>query len=249
MRKAIEHLGESSINKYGTPMKIVEYINNRNIVVEFQDAHRYITHTNYQAFQKGEVKNVYDRTVHGIGYIGEGKYSHKTHPHRYNVWSHMLGRCYNDKIISNNPAYNDCFVSEDWYCFQNFAEWYEYNYYEVPGEKMELDKDILFKGNRTYSAETCMFVPQYINTLIVKNDLDRGELPIGCNYNHGRIYATCTTRNEKVTIGSFNDIDDAFNAYKEFKERYIKKIADEYFNYIPTSLYEALYNWVVDIND
>ena len=249
MRKAIEHEGELSINKHGTVMEIIEYINNRNVLVEFQDNYKYITRTNYQAFKKGEVKNVYDKTVYNIGYIGEGNYSHKSHPRIYNIWRHMLGRCYDDVVLSSNPTYYDCYTADEWHCFQNFAKWYDDNYYEIPGESMELDKDILCKGNRIYSPDTCVFVPQYINTLIVKNDADRGELPIGCYYHCGSIYASCSIRNDSVFLGVYDDINEAFNVYKEFKEDYIKKVADEYRDYIPTNLYEAMYNWVVEIND
>lgn len=249
MRKAVEHLGEINVNKHGTTMKIIKYTNNRDVTVEFQDEFKYVTRTNYQAFTKGEVKNVYDKTVYGVGYIGEGVYSHKNHPHSYNIWRHMLGRCYNENILLMNPTYTDCFVSVEWHCFQNFAKWYDENYYEIPGECMELDKDILFKGNREYSSTTCVFVPQYINTLIVKNDSDRGELPIGCSYYEGHIYASCTTRNKKVFLGSYDNIEEAFNVYKEFKEKYIKRIADEYVDFIPSKLYNALYNYTIEIND
>jgi hypothetical protein len=47
---------------------------------------------------------------------------------------------------------------------------------------MALDKDILYKGNKIYSPDTCVFVPQEINALFVKNDANRGDLPIGVFY-------------------------------------------------------------------
>ena len=40
-----------------------------------------------------------------------------------------------------------------------------------------------------------------------------------------------------------------FSIYKQFKEKYIKQIADEYKELIPQKLYEALYKWEVEIND
>ena len=72
-------------------------------------------------------------------------------------------------------------MTDEWLNFQNFAEWYEKNYYEIPGEIMCLDKDILIKRNKTYSPETCVFVSNRINNLFVKNDYNRGEYPIGVN--------------------------------------------------------------------
>ena len=52
------------------------------------------------------------------------------------------------------------------------------NYYEINDEVMCLDKDILFKNNKIYSNNTCIFVPQFINTLFCKRQNDRGEYQI-----------------------------------------------------------------------
>ena len=40
-----------------------------------------------------------------------------------------------------------------------------------------------------------------------------------------------------------------FYKYKEFKEDYIKKVAEEYKDVIPQNLYNAMYNYVVEITD
>ena len=50
-------------------------------------------------------------------------------------------------------------------------------------------------------------------------------------------------------LGCYETIEKAFQAYKQFKEQYIKEIADEYKDKIPKELYEAMYNWVVEWND
>ena len=47
----------------------------------------------------------------------------------------------------------------------------------------------------------------------------------------------------------FNTPQEAFQAYKKFKENYIKQVADEYKEYIPQKLYEAMYNYEVEIGD
>ena len=41
----------------------------------------------------------------------------------------------------------------------------------------------------------------------------------------------------------------AFTIYKNFKENYIKQVADEYKDLIPKELYDAMYKWEVEIND
>ena len=72
--KFIDRIGEENYNAYGTLMKIVEYKSAKNIIVEFQDEYKTKVHTSYQCFKKGGVKNLYDRSVYGVGYIGVGKY-------------------------------------------------------------------------------------------------------------------------------------------------------------------------------
>ena len=88
----------------------------------------------------------------------------------YQCWSNMLKRCYNKNVHNKQPTYKDCSVCNEWLCYANFEKWYDENYYEIEGERTELDKDILFKGNKVYSPITCIFVPQRINTLFTKSN-------------------------------------------------------------------------------
>ena len=50
-------------------------------------------------------------------------------------------------------------------------------------------------------------------------------------------------------LGTFDDVETAFDTYKQFKELTIKQVADEYKNKIPQRLYDALYNYKVEITD
>ena len=120
---------------------------------------------------------------------------------------------------------------------------------------MDLDKDILVKGNKIYSPETCMFVPQNINKLFTKSNKIRGKYPIGVyfNKNANKFKAQCRIfyngKTQQESLGLYNTIEDAFNAYKQFKEANIKQMADEYKGKIPDKLYEAMYDYKVEITD
>ena len=120
---------------------------------------------------------------------------------------------------------------------------------------MALDKDILVKGNKIYSPETCVFVPQNINTLFTKRNKVRGEYPIGVSFykNTNKYLAQCNIlingKSQYKKLGYYNNIEDAFNAYKESKEANIKQVADYYKDNIPNKLYEAMYNYEVEITD
>ena len=126
-------------------------------------------------------------------------------------------------------------------------------YIEVDGKKMNLDKDILFKGNKIYSSETCVFVPQSINMLFVKRDSKRGNLPIGVGFNHlnsDKYIARSKDINGKLKhIGSFNSIDEAFKASKIYREGVIKSIAESHKGIIPDRLYYALIDYRIEKND
>lgn len=156
-------------------------------------------HVLYNNFKKGNIKCPYERRYYGIGYLGEGKYDineNGKHTKCYNTWHDMFRRCYDEKCHEKRPTYKDCEVDEEWHNFQNFAKWYYENYYEIEGEKMQLDKDILHKGNKIYSPETCIFVPQTINLLFTKSDKTRGNNPMGVfDCENGKYRADCSVYN------------------------------------------------------
>ena len=121
---------------------------------------------------------------------------------------------------------------------------------------MELDKDILIKGNKIYSPETCIFVPQTINSLFVKRDNKRGESVIGTSpRKNGKYVVHCNLINPETGeskceyLGVYDTQEKAFQVYKYYKEKNIKEVADYYFGRIPDKLYNAMYNYEVEIND
>ena len=145
-------------------------------------------------------------------------------------------------------------VCDKWLNFQNFAEWFYKNYYEIDNEAMCLDKDILHKGNKIYGPETCIYCPKSINGLFVKCDSIRGECPIGVNKlpnGRFRAYHHIYINNKRIIkhLGVFDTPEEAFNIYKQAKEKYIKQVADSYKYKIPKKLYDAMYNWKVEITD
>jgi hypothetical protein len=246
-----ERLGNTNKNKFGSIMKIVEYKGTDDIWVQFENGNK--VHTTWKAFCKGDVKNVYDKSVYGTGYIGEGGYKTKInskHTVQYSIWHGMLKRCYYEKDLMRNPTYRECSITEEWLNFQNFAKWYDENYYEIDGSKMELDKDILVKGNKVYSPETCLFVPKNINMLFIKGNAKRGNLPIGVCLDKARnkYIASCNFGNIKL-LSRHSTPEEAFEVYREHKEKFIKQIADDYKNKIPAKVYNALLNYKVEITD
>ena len=257
-RKKIDRTGEMNINSFGSKMIISEYRGYMDIDVYFPEYNWTFEHAIYQSFKNGNIKCPYERRCYGKGYLGEGKYKmseNGKNTYKYNICRDVLRRCYDPKYQERYPTYKGCGVEEYLLNFQNMGEWIENNYYEVPGERMHLDKDILCKGNKVYSRETCVFVPQRINNLFTKRDNARGDNPIGVSdLPSGNYRVDCNNKyGKKIYLGTYLTEEEAFQAYKVYKEKLIKETIDSYKGKIPEPFYSrlktAMYNYEVEITD
>lgn len=250
-------IGQTFITKEGYVSKCISYTDANNITVEIQDGYKTCISTSWRSFKKGNVKNPYHNSVYGVGIIGE-KYETSTknkHKKEYDCWRNMIGRCYDKKTKEKNPTYKDVTCCEEWLLYENFYEWLhgQENFDKwLNGRYWNLDKDILIKGNKIYSPNTCCLVPHNINMLFVKKDADRGNLPIGVHYDNKRnVYiAQCNHSNLKY-LGQYNKPEEAFFAYKKHKEQLIKMIAQEEYDKcnITKKCYDALLNYKIEITD
>ena len=242
MNNINSRVGEIENNRFGTEMKIVKYDGYNDVTVEFQDEHHYRLHTTYTNFKRRQALNPYDRSVFGVGYLGEGNHSTGTSKKRtqeHRVWRGMLERCYSEKYKEDNKSYYGiATVCDEWKCFQKFAEWYNNNKYEVDG-RLHLDKDILYPENKIYSPQTCLLVPQRINMLFMTRP-NKSGLPNGVRKeSKGTFSAVYNGKN----LGKFDSIKDAETAHYKAKLEAIKQVAEEYKEIIPQKVYDALINW------
>jgi hypothetical protein len=166
----------------------------------------------------------------------------------YAKWKSMLQRCYSEKYVNRRKCYVGCSVCDEWLRFSNFKRWFDKNYVEG----YYLDKDILVNGNKVYSPETCCFVPHEINELIEtrKNKTNKFYQCVEISKN-GKFRARIKRYGRREYLGTFNTPEEAFYAYKEAKEAYIKEVATKYYNdgKIARNVYEALMNYKVEITD
>ncbi len=166
------------------------------------------------------------------------------------LWNDMYTRCYNRELHKRFPQYKDCKICDYWLeDKKNFYKWVEENYYMVGNEQMDLDKDILCKGNKVYSPETCIFVPHKINTLFINGKKKRGKYPIGVCAHKNKYRAELKIDNVQIKLKSYDTPEEAFLEYKKHKEALIMITADKYKNKIPNKLYEAMLNWKIEIDD
>ncbi|MBK5239803.1 hypothetical protein [Clostridium sp.] len=197
------------------------------------------------------------KLVAGIGIYENGDFKiydeNDKMTREYFTWRNMCKRCeIGGDTQHKYTTYIGCSVSLDFIHFQDYAQWYTENYYKVPGQRMELDKDILMKGNKTYSPSTCVLVPQAINSLLLKSDKTRGKWLIGVTWNkaHNKFESRCRNgKGKRLFLGYYNTEIEAYLSYVKEKEIQIKLRADEFSLYLPMKVYTSLINYKVDIND
>ena len=243
-KNRLNRIGEEYINNDGTLMKIIDYNDCCDVLIEFQDEHKYRMRVEYHNFKRGTVKNPYHKLLYGRGYIGVGPYEqtiNRKATREYDMWRRMFDRCYSGK----QPSYDDCEVCEEWWNFQNFAKWYKEHYYEIPGQIMQVDKDWLCVGNRLYCPENCCIAPHIINScLLTHGKISDSKLPSGLNETaSGRIKARCSVYGKRKDLGTFDTIDEAYNVYKNFKIEYVESLGYRFKNFLPPNLYNAVMNY------
>lgn len=244
----VNKVGEKYITNEGYIIEIVEYINNKNCTIQFEDMSIF-NNLQYGHIIRGKVKNPSHRSVYRTGFIGIGKYNYKKSSKIYRIWSGLLERGYCSKFKEKYFTYKYVTVCEEWHNFQNFAKWFEENYNPETMEGWHLDKDIIVKGNKVYSPETCCFVPQEINLLFTKCNSKRGLCSIGVCKVDDKFKSSVSKNNKTTNIGFFNTPEEAFQSYKTAKEKEIKRVADKWKPFITPETHQAMYNYQVAISD
>jgi hypothetical protein len=165
----------------------------------------------------------------------------------YRKWQSMLRRCYSYNMQSTtNPTYIDCSVCEEWLTFSNFKRWME----KQDWEGKELDKDLLFPGNKLYSPATCVFLSKQINMFITENRCTRGEFLVGVHWDkvNRKFSATGNRgRGERKKLGRFDTELEAHKAWLAFKLEQAKILAAEQTDpRVAKALIERYENYVIE---
>ena len=245
-------VGKVYKSKSSGDFKILKYNNNRNVEIQFLKT-GYKTTVELVQVKRGNVKDPYLPSVYGVGILGT-KYLasiNGVQTKEYKLWSSMLERCYSDSYQKQRPTYEGCEVSDKFKSYEYFYEWC-HKQIGFGNEGWQLDKDLLIKGNKVYSENTSVFLPQEINTLLVKREALRGEHLIGVSWsktNKAFVATVAKNKGKPEYLGYFNTELEAFNAYKQAKEIFIKEQANKWRDKIDIRAYNALINYEVNIDD
>ncbi len=245
-------VGKVCKSKSSGDFKIVKYNDAKDVEIQFLKT-RFETIVQLGNIKSGKVKDPYSQSVYGIGISGT-KYLITVDDvltKEYMLWQNMLQRCYSDNSKKKHPTYEGCEVSENFKSFEYFYEWCN-SQIGFGNQDWQLDKDLLIKGNKVYSEDSCVFLPQEINSLLTKRTASRGEYLIGvCWHNASKAFVAMVRKNKGKSehLGSFNTEIEAFKAYKQAKESFIKEQANKWKDQIDPRAYEALMNYTVEITD
>ena len=232
--------------------KILKYDDARNVEIQFLKT-GYHKVAEMKEVKNGNIKDPYLPSVCGVGIVGT-KYpssESRRNTKEYKLWQSMLVRCYSDKYQKKNPTYEGCEVSDNFKYYEYFYEWC-HSQIGFSNQGWHLDKDLLTEGNKVYSENICVFIPQEINKVLVKREASRGENLIGVYWNKKASAFVARVNNNKGKreyLGLFKTELEAFNAYKQAKESFVKEQANKWKDQIDERAYNALMNYTVEITD
>lgn len=131
-----------------------------------------------------------------------------------------------------NKAYNGATMSEAFKDPQKFCDWVV----QQPGWGLgySLDKDLLSKGGKHYSEETCVFLPAVLNTLLIPHETNFRK------DSYGQFTVKTSIQRKDILLGKFATVEEAHKVYMEYRNKYLMKVVEAYKANISSAAYDAL---------
>lgn len=166
------------------------------------------------------------------------------HP-AYAQWCGILRRCFSESHNKQWNTYKDCTISEDWLYFSNYLKWWK-KFYK---EGYEVDKDILIEGNKHYSEETCVMVPDWLNSFILRGGSTANrkyKMGVVKHKGRNRYQAQCNHFGQGTKyIGCFHTEDEAHETWLQYKLGLLESVREE-LNQIDVRLYMCIYKNIIN---
>ena len=102
--KVNSKIGEIRLMKCGEECEIVEHASHKDMVVKFLKTGELVK-CRYEHFKRGLIKSHFTPTVFGVGVTGleNARDNNRNIIKSYEVWQHILERCYNKNVKKNVP--------------------------------------------------------------------------------------------------------------------------------------------------
>ena len=197
----------------GKPLKTYAYtVSFKGVVYRYKDV---------EDLLKGEVHHIVAST---------------SSPEGYSIWGGMVSRCKN-----KGYAISSMFSKYDtWIVWAKQQKGYkELDLFNKP---FNLDSDMFSTDTKTYSEDTCVFIPEQINQ-IYKTSY-KGVEYIGIDLFEGGYRARLNMFNRQVIVGKFSTKDEAKRAYHNKRSEYLNlllhiykgRLDDRVVNYIKNDI-------------
>ena len=232
--------------------KVLKYNDAKEVEIQFLKT-GFETSVHLVQVKNGSVKDPYLPSVYGVGVLG-AKYLSRVNGRNtkeYELWQSMLERCYSDNFKKRQPTYEGCEVSDNFKSYEYFYEWC-HEQVGFGNEGFHLDKDLLIKGNKVYSEDSCVFIPREINSMLIKRTASRGEHLIGVCWNKANkafMAQVGKNKGKREHLGYYKTELEAFKSYKTAKESFVKEQAEKWKDKIDERAYNTLMNYQVEITD
>lgn len=216
----------------------------KNVLVRFTLT-KYETTTSRQSLEKGHVRDPYFPSVCGVGYFGEGIFKSRTAnkiTREYNTWCGMLHRCYDENRQEKDKTYRICSVDPLWHNFQNFAHWFV-NQKLYTLDSSELDKDLLVANNKVYSPTSCCLLPKKINSTLAYKREGSSTTGVWFCEEEGKYRVTGYFEGKPKILGRYDHLQEAYDVFKNYKENYVRLLADEFKDSLDPDVYLELKKW------
>lgn len=158
-------------------IKIIKFIDSKNVQYQFLDEFGSTGYTSLQNIQKGQVRNLFKRNEYG-GYLGSSlEFRGSEYDWLNNIWKQLLIRVYEKNNKPTNIS-DKVLIDQNWYCYSLFASWYIGTLSNLNSKyQYTLNKDILYpyysqfsKGQKVFSPFTCILLPKIIDNILFTNN-------------------------------------------------------------------------------
>ena len=141
-------------------------------------------------------------------------------PEGYSIWNAMVSRCKREGYV----------VSSRFSKYDTWIAWAKqqkgYKELDLFNKPFNLDSDMFSTDVKTYSEDTCVFIPEQINQ-IYKTSY-KGVEYIGIDLFEGGYRARLNMFNRQVIIGKFSTKDGAKRAYHAKRSEYLNLLLHIY---------------------
>lgn len=227
--------GSVYLNKRGEAFEYLGYETRRKAKYHLV---RFVSSNNYQLVHTAilnnpsKVRDLSSPYICGVGYATgtkEHPMDYRENHDAYLVWCAMLERCYGDS--ERYKSYKGVEVDSEWHNYANFREWYERKSRSCAcfsERHLCLDKDLLSLefGKKTYSPQTCCFIPKAINSLL-------------CHVDFSSFTPTAARRIYDLMLLADEHISELEIRVKSVLYRMIEEYANKYYDYFGVTFAET----------